>query len=65
MVCITVKETPTQTFYFCISVVKETSENRVLSIRATDYSPNMVCDNLENETTAELQTFTTIKVWQQ
>ena len=61
MVGITVKETPTQTFYFCISVVIETCENRVLSIRATDYSPKMVCDNLENKTTSKLQTLPLLK----
>ena len=36
-------------------MVTETSENRVQSIRATDYSPKMVFDNLENQTTAELR----------
>lgn len=61
MVCMPVVETPPQTFNFCISVVIETTENRVLSIRATDYSPKMVCDNLENETKAKWQTLPPLK----
>lgn len=61
MVGMPVVETPPQIFNFCISVVTETTENRVLCIRAIDYSPKMVCDNLKNKTTAKLQTLPLLK----